>query len=104
MFKRAAQAAIKFAKVAIKATVKAVKATIAVFKETFALIIAGGWVAVAIIIVVCVAAVIVGRCILEKCKKKLVYSFLYFINLQFHKEQWAYRNLQKIHPKNTFPP
>ena len=60
MLKRAAQAAIKFAKVAIKATVEAVKATIAVLKETIALIIAGGWVAVVIILIVCLAAVAVG--------------------------------------------
>ena len=50
MLKRAAQAAIKFAKVVIKATVEAVKATIAILKETIAIIIAGGWVAVLIII------------------------------------------------------
>ena len=60
MLKRAAQAAIKFAKVAIKATVEAVKATIAILKETIALIIAGGWVAVLIILVICMAAVVVG--------------------------------------------
>ena len=60
MLKRAAQAAIKLAKVAIKATVEAVKATIAILKETIAIIIAGGWVAVVIIIVICVAAVFLG--------------------------------------------
>ena len=60
MLKRAAQAAIKFAKVAFKATVEAVKATIAIFKETIALIIAGGWVAVLIILVICMAAVLIG--------------------------------------------
>ena len=60
MLKRAAQAAIKFAKVAFKATVEAVKATIAVLKETIAIIIAGGWVAVLIILIVCVAAVVIG--------------------------------------------
>ena len=60
MLKRAAQAAIKFAKVAIKATVEAVKATIAILKETIALIIAGGWVAVLIILVICIAAVLIG--------------------------------------------
>ena len=60
MLKRAAQAAIKFAKVAFKATVEAVKATIAILKETIALIIAGGWVAVLIILVICMAAVVVG--------------------------------------------
>lgn len=60
MLKRAAQAAIKFAKVAFKATVEAVKATIAIFKETIALIIAGGWVAVLIILVICMAAILIG--------------------------------------------
>lgn len=65
MLKRAAQAAIKFAKVAIKATVEAVKATIAILKETIALIIAGGWVAVLIILVICMAAVVIG-CMMEE--------------------------------------
>ena len=60
MLKRAAQAAIKFAKAAIKATVEAVKATIAILKETIAIIIAGGWVAVLIILVICMAAVLIG--------------------------------------------
>ena len=58
ILKRAAQAAIKFTKVAIKATVEAVKATIAVLKETVALIIASGWIAVVIVIIVCVVAVL----------------------------------------------
>ena len=58
--KRAAQAAIKFAKVAFKATVEAVKATIAILKETIAIIIADGWVAVLIILIVCMAAVVIG--------------------------------------------
>ena len=60
MLKRTAQAAIKFTKVAFKATVEAVKATIAILKETIALIIAGGWVAVLIILVICMAAVLIG--------------------------------------------
>ncbi|MBQ7347666.1 MAG: hypothetical protein IJW55_06880 [Clostridia bacterium] len=60
MLKRAAQATIKFAKVAIKATIEAVKSAIAILKETIALIIAGGWVAVVIILIVCVAAVVGG--------------------------------------------
>ena len=59
MLKRAAQTAIKVAKAAIKATVEVVKATIAVLKETIALIIAGGWVAILIILIVCVAAVLI---------------------------------------------
>ena len=60
MLKRAAQAAIKFAKVAIKSTFEAVKATIAILKETIAIIIADGWVAVLIILIVCMAAVVIG--------------------------------------------
>lgn len=65
MLKRAAQAAIKLAKVAIKATVEAVKATIAILKETIAIIIAGGWVAVLIILVICIVAVVIG-CMMEE--------------------------------------
>ena len=62
MLKRAAQAAIKFAKVAFKATVEAVKATIAILKETIALVIAGGWIAVLIIIIICTVAF----CVVER--------------------------------------
>ena len=36
------------------------KAAIAILKETIALIIAGGWVAVVIILVVCIVGVVVG--------------------------------------------
>ena len=60
MLKRAAQAAIKFAKAAIKATVETVKAVIAILKETIAIIIAGGWVAVLIVLVIYMAAVVIG--------------------------------------------
>ena len=60
LLKRTVQTTIKVAKTAIKATVEAVKATIAILKETIALIIAGGWVAVLIILIVCVAAVLIG--------------------------------------------
>lgn len=67
MLKRAAQSAIKFAKVAFKATVEAEKALIAILKETIAIIIAGGWVAVLIILIVCVAAVLVGVVMGDVC-------------------------------------
>ena len=60
MLKRTAQSAIKITKAAIKATIEAVKATIAILKETIALIIAGGWVAVVIILIVCMAAIVIG--------------------------------------------
>jgi len=66
MLKRAAQAAIKFAKVAIKATVEAVKVTVAVLKETIALIVAGGWIAVMIVLVVCLAILVGKDCRLDR--------------------------------------
>ena len=65
ILKRAAQAAIKLAKAAFKATVEAVKATVAIIKETIAIIIAGGWVAVLIILVICIVAVVIG-CMMEE--------------------------------------
>ena len=52
--------ALPSAKKLLKATIEAVRATIAIFKETIALIIAGGWVAAVIVLVVCLAAVVVG--------------------------------------------
>ena len=60
LLKRTVQTTVKLAKAAIKATIEAVKATIAILKETIALVIAGGWVAVLIILIVCVAAVLIG--------------------------------------------
>ena len=60
VLKRTFQTTVKVAKAAIKATMEAVKAAIAVIKETVAIIIACGWVAVLIIIFVCIAAVVVG--------------------------------------------
>lgn len=60
--KAAAKAAIVTAKAAIKATIVFVKATIAAVKGLIALIAAGGWVAVVIILVICVVALIIGSC------------------------------------------
>lgn len=60
LLKRTVQTTIKVAKAAIKATVEAVKAAIAILKETIALVIAGGWVAVVIILVVCIVGVVAG--------------------------------------------
>lgn len=62
---KAAHAATRVAKAtkrAAKATVKTVKATATAIKGTAALIAAGGWVAVVIIVVICVAAVLFSSC------------------------------------------
>ena len=62
----AARAAAKAAVVAAKATVKAVaaavKAIIAGTKALIAAIAAGGWIAVVVIIIICLIALIVGSC------------------------------------------
>lgn len=58
----AVKTAIAAAKVAVKAIVAAVKAIIAAVKAIVAAIAAGGWVAVVIIIVICLVALIVGSC------------------------------------------
>lgn len=47
-------------KVAVKATVAAVKATVAAVKGIVAAIAAGGWIAVVIIVVICIIAMAVG--------------------------------------------
>ncbi|MBQ1330000.1 MAG: CHAP domain-containing protein [Mogibacterium sp.] len=60
--KQAAIAAYKAAVVVGKAIVAAVKALIAAIKELVAAIAAGGWVAVVVIIVICLVALIVGSC------------------------------------------
>ena len=58
--KRAIKVMIKFIKVAIKAMVKTIKAIIAAAKAIVAAIAAGGWIAVIIIIVICVISALVG--------------------------------------------
>lgn len=57
-----AKAAVQAAKVAVKATIASVKAIIAGIKALAAAIAAGGWVAVVIIIVICLIALIVCSC------------------------------------------
>ena len=50
--KKAIQAIIKWGKVLIKAIISAIKAIAAAIKELVAIIVAGGWVAVIIILVI----------------------------------------------------
>lgn len=58
----AAKASVQAAKVAVKATIAAIKAIIAGIKALASAIAAGGWVAVVIIIVICLIALIVCSC------------------------------------------
>ena len=58
--KAAAKAAVKFAKVAAKAVVAAVKATVAAIKGIVAAIAAGGWIAVVVILLICMIGLVVG--------------------------------------------
>ena len=58
----AARAAVTGIKAAARVTVAAVKATIAAVKGLVAAIAAGGWVAVVIILLICLIALIVGSC------------------------------------------
>lgn len=60
--KAAVKATIVAIKVAVKAIVAAVKLAIAAVKAIAAAIAAGGWVAVVVIIVICLIALIVGSC------------------------------------------
>ena len=60
--RESAKVAAKTAKAAAKATVAAIKAIIAGIKSLVAAIIAGGWVAVVIILVICIIGLIVGSC------------------------------------------
>lgn len=60
LIKRAAIATVKFVKEAVKAIVTATKATIAAIKSIIAAIVAGGWVAVLIIVIIVIVACIVG--------------------------------------------
>lgn len=59
---RTAKATVTTIKAAAKATIAAVKAIIAGTKALVAAIAAGGWVAVVIIVVICLIALIVGSC------------------------------------------
>ena len=58
--KATAKAAVAAIKVAVKATIAAVKAIIAGAKALVAAIAAGGWVAVVVILVICLVALILG--------------------------------------------
>ena len=58
--KATAKAAVAAIKVAVKATITAVKAIIAGVKALVAAIAAGGWVAVVVILVICLVALILG--------------------------------------------
>lgn len=58
--KAAAKAAVTTAKAAVKVTIALVKATIAAAKGLVALIAAGGWIAVLVIIVICLIGLLVG--------------------------------------------
>lgn len=58
----AARAAATAARVAVKATIAAVKAIIAATKALIAAIAAGGWVAVLVIVVICLIGMILGSC------------------------------------------
>ncbi len=58
----AVKATVKGIKVAVKAIVSAVKAIIAAVKGLVSAIIAGGWIAVVIIIIIALIALIVGSC------------------------------------------
>ena len=60
--KAAVKATIAAIKIAVKAIVAAVKLAIAAVKAIAAAIAAGGWVAVVVIIVICLIALIVGSC------------------------------------------
>ena len=60
LIKRAAVATVKFVKVAVKAIIAAAKAVVAAVKGIIAAIVAGGWVAVLIIVIIVIVACIVG--------------------------------------------
>ena len=60
LIKRAAIATVKFVKVAVKAIIAAAKAVVAAVKGIIAAIVAGGWVAVLIIVIIVIVACIVG--------------------------------------------
>ncbi|MEG0751078.1 MAG: CHAP domain-containing protein [Oscillospiraceae bacterium] len=60
--KATAKAAVQTAKAAVKATISAVRAIIAGIKALVAAIAAGGWVAVVIIIIICLIGLIAGSC------------------------------------------
>lgn len=58
--KAAVKATAKFVKVAAKAVVAAVKATVAAVKGIVAAIAAGGWIAVVVILLICIIGLVVG--------------------------------------------
>ena len=59
--KRNMQNAVRYTKTIIQSVKRVLKATTALLKETVALIIAGGWVAVLVIVIICLAAIVGGK-------------------------------------------
>lgn len=60
LIKKAAIATVKFVKVAVKAIIAAAKAVVAAVKGIIAAIVAGGWIAVLIIVIIVIVACVVG--------------------------------------------
>ncbi len=97
--KRAAIATAKFIKVAVKAVIAAAKAIIAGTKALIAAIAAGGWVAVLIIVIICLVALIAGSIfaifIPAEQNGITVYSVMGELDREFHdKEQELLANCQ----------
>ena len=61
VLKKNVQSTVRYTKILLKSIINAIKAGIGVFKGTVALVIAGGAVAVIVIVIVCLAAIVGGK-------------------------------------------
>lgn len=84
--KLTAKVVIEETKVIAKATVELIKAIASAIKELIALIVAGGWVAVVIIIVICLIIGIIGFFLFDDNGSILISNAISDINKEFTKE------------------
>ena len=97
-----AKAAVAYAKAIAKATAAMVKAIIAGLKSLVAAIAAGGWVAVAVVVVICAIALVMGSCFgiifssEENGSNQTMYEVVRVINEEYQEE------LEEIKTNNPY--
>ena len=89
--KKASTATVKCAQAAVKAVVAAAKATVAAVKSVVAAIVAGGWVAVLIIVIMALAALVAGSVyavfVPNENSEKTIYSVKSDLEREYRQKQ-----------------
>ena len=89
--KKASSAAVKSVRTAVKAVVTAIKATVAAVKGVVAAIVAGGWVAVLIVVIMVLAALVAGSVyavfVPNENSEITIYSVKSDLEREYHQKQ-----------------